>query len=56
MSDDLVFLSRQTIPPAYVIEDLGLLPEGRISHAAAINKHGHVVGEADGAAGMRAFV
>jgi len=56
MSDELVFLSRQVVPPAYVIDDLGLFPEGRLSHAAAINRHGHVVGEADGAAGMRAFL
>lgn len=56
MSDELVFLSRQPIPPAYVIEDLGLLPDGRISHATAINQNGDVVGEADTTAGMHAFL
>jgi len=56
MSDELIFLSRQTIPPAFVIEDLGFLPDGRISHASAINRLGHVVGDADTTDGMHGFL
>lgn len=56
MADELEFLARDVPPPAYDIRDLGLLDDGRFCRALAVNKHGHIVGEADTTEGVHAFV
>jgi probable HAF family extracellular repeat protein len=56
MSDEIEYLSLPESPYAYAIRNMGLLTEGRLSHAFDINENGEMVGEADMELGVHAVL